>query len=100
MNYGDGKENPRLFMLVLLVIAIAAGVVALGKLFCPLVTDKLLFIVVGIVLLGVGMWGVTSGKVLGRGEWYVRSERPVAYWLNVLTFIGAGIAVVVLGIRY
>ena len=53
-------------------------------------------ILVGLILLGVALHALYSGRMTLRGGTVVqRSENPLGYWLLVLLYLGLGVAVVV-----
>ncbi len=57
---------------------------------------RLILIGVGTLMLGYGLWGLYSGRIVST--WARVEYRPsVAYWITVVTLVGLGAVNVVLG---
>jgi len=62
-------------------------------------------LVAGLILAGIGLVGLLTGKVLtkGRGfgpEFIVRRSSPVVFWLHVAIWVGGGTSLLVLAFSH
>jgi hypothetical protein len=55
------------------------------------VPNRIFVGVVGLLLLGMGLYGVTTGRVPARVGTIKRDDRALLFWIHVLLYAGLGI---------
>ncbi|TLZ20964.1 MAG: hypothetical protein E6K34_06285 [Gammaproteobacteria bacterium] len=53
--------------------------------------NKFLVVAVGLLMIGMGIYGIRTGTVAGRIGSVERAENPMWFWFRVVLYLGLGV---------